>query len=56
MLIVSLKILFVFVYYQYSCIRGDKVIAVATIGSDPVAAQAAEMFYNKIPFLKSDIM
>ncbi|KAK2164938.1 hypothetical protein LSH36_57g03020 [Paralvinella palmiformis] len=36
--------------------KGDKVIAVATIGSDPVAAQAAEMFYNKIPFLKSDII
>lgn len=36
--------------------KGDKVIAVASIGSDPVAAQAAEMFYNKIPFLKSDVV
>jgi hypothetical protein len=36
--------------------RGDNIVAVATMGSDPVAAQAAEMFHNQIPFLKQDIM
>ena len=35
--------------------RGEKVVAVATMASDPVAAKAAEMFFNEIPFLKQDI-
>ena len=36
--------------------RGDQVVAVATMGSDPVAAQAGEMFFHQIPFTKQDVV
>lgn len=35
--------------------RGDNVVAVATLGTDPMAAKVAEIFYNGQKILKSEI-